>query len=75
MPYKNQADDNAHARRHKEAGYCVSCGNQRVNASHCASCRDAHNARKRVHPAAPAPRDPQGDGNGQVVVRNGVPQG
>ena len=48
MPYANQADRNAQARRRKEAGYCVSCGRRRVNASHCRKCRDAHNLRRRV---------------------------
>ena len=52
MPYANQADRNDQARRRKAAGSCVSCGNKRVNANHCATCRDAHNARRRAYTAA-----------------------
>ena len=52
MPYANQADRNAQVRRRKAAGSCVTCGNKRVNATHCASCRNAHNARRRAYTAA-----------------------
>ena len=55
MPYANQADRNAQARRRIAAGYCASCGDNRINATHCAVCRDILNVRLRGYHAAPPP--------------------
>ena len=49
MPY-TKVQRAEQARRRREAGYCVSCGNKRINATHCAKCRDAHNLRRRKAP-------------------------
>ena len=47
MPHKTAEARAAYARRRKEAGKCVSCGELRINATHCAKCRDIHNGKRR----------------------------
>ena len=52
MPSPDKVALAAQRRRRKAAGFCVSCGKSRVNATHCAYCQKAHNARRRAYTAA-----------------------
>ena len=47
MPYKTKEQRAEQARRRREAGLCINCGEKATVGAHCRRHRDKHNARRR----------------------------